>query len=1016
MASPKKPDKKSGPKPAKTGSKGSADGSGNEQPSPEIRPTAAEKFPIIGIGASAGGLEALKSFFLNVPENSGLAYVVLVHMAADQPTLLPELLQRATTTPVSLAIDGETIVKDHVYIVPPNNEISLFQARIQLLDPAEKRVFLPIDFFFKSLAMDQGANAAGIILSGTGTDGTLGIEEIKSQDGLVFVQSEETAKYNGMPRSAIATELIDLVLAPENMPEKLIHYFKNHAPIQKEEILSGTETHTDWLDKVFVLLRTQLGHDFSAYKKNTIVRRIERRMDLNQIKDTETYIRFLQENPDEPEALFRDMLIGVTKFFREMVSFIVLEKEILPAMFMQFKENTIFRAWIPGCSTGEEVYSLAMILRECLDKNPKRITLQLFGTDINKYAIDFARAGHYPASIAESVSPERLNRFFTKEGDGFRIKKEIRDCVVFSVQDVLKDPPFSRLNLLCCRNLLIYFNAMAQKRLLPLFHYTLIPGGILALGSSETIGGFTNLFHTLDSKWKLYQRVEVPESLRQPVVFPTGSGLKVSGRTNTNQPSDLKTEIDPETDMKSDLGRITREIVLERFSPTCVLIDKKGNILHVQGKTGKYLEQHTGPPTQNILDMAREGLRIELASAIRRAESADTPFTLKDIHVKTNGHTQPINLHIAPLQDPKAVAGRLLVVFEDNQGEMKKPDLEKAADFGQGDRRPMRIARLEQELQNMREGHQATIEELESSNEELKSTNEELQSSNEELQSTNEEMESSKEELQSLNEELQTVNAELQSKMEELCSAQDDMRNLLNSMEIATIFIDNQARIKRFTPEATRIINLIPSDIGRPFQHVVSNLEYELLIPDVMSVLEKLSPIETEVRTQKGQWYQMRIIPYRTLDNRIDGAVLTFSGIDDQKKNQDMLNAASAEMEQAWLLVRKIFDMNFAPMVVLDHQGIMVIANTAFYQLMDLSAGETEGVGLFSIEKESIGPAGLKAALQSVLAEGKDFENLTYEQNHPEGKRRFSVSGRMIRHKPDAPYRMLLCFDEKQGG
>jgi two-component system CheB/CheR fusion protein len=1001
MASPKKPAKTNGVH------------AGKAKPSAKTRSTAAETFPVIGIGASAGGLEALKSFFSHVPERSGLAYVVLVHMAADQPTMLPELLQRATATPVSLAIDGETICADHVYIVPPNKEISLYQCKIQLLDPAKKRVSLPIDFFFKSMAQDQGANAAGIILSGTGTDGTLGLTEIKSKDGLIFVQSEETAKYNGMPRSAMNTGLIDLALAPEDMPEKLMHYFKNHLPVSKGKIPSETEIHADWLDKVFVLLRAQVGHDFSTYKKNTIVRRIHRRMNLNQAKDAETYIRFMQGNPDEVEALFREMLIGVTSFFRDNASFTVLEQDILPPMFAQLKEDSVIRAWIPGCSTGEEVYSLAMILRECLDKNPKRITLQLFGTDINRYAIDIARAGLYPASIAESVGPERLNRFFIKENDAFRIRKEIRDCVVFSVQDVLKDPPFSRLNMLCCRNLLIYLNQAAQKTLLPLFHYTLNPGGVLVLGSSETIGGFTNLFETLDSKWKIYQRLEVPYALRQPVLFPTGPGTHASGRQSpANQPPFA------EIDMEIDLGRITRKLVLDQFSPTSILTDKKGNILHIQGKTGKYLEQHSGPPTQNILDMAREGLRIELASGIRRAATEAAALTIKNIHVKTNGHTQPINLHIRPLQTPKEVAGKLLVVFEDIPEERSKPDSPDTAELPPEDERHERIIRLEQELQNTRESHQTTIEELESSNEELKSTNEELQSSNEELQSTNEEMESSKEELQSLNEELQTVNAELQSKLEELYSSQDDMRNLMNSMEIATIFVDNQARIKRFTPEATRIINLIPSDTGRPLQHVVSNLEYDELIPDVMSVLEKLSPRDADVRTHKGKWYQMRIIPYRTLDNRIDGAVLTFTDIDEQKKVHDRLKTASAEMELAWQMVRKTFDMNLAPMVVLDQQGIMMIANTAFYQLMNLTVSQTEGVdlfnaGLFSIGKENQETAGFKAALRSALAEGKDFEDMAYEQNNPEGNRIFAVSGRIIRREPDAPYRILLCFDEK---
>jgi two-component system CheB/CheR fusion protein len=965
-------------------------------------PMAANKrFPVVGLGASAGGLEALRSFFNAVAVNSGMAFIVVVHMAPKQPSLMPELLQKITPLPVSVAKDGQTLRPDHVYVSPPDKEISVYKGKIQLLDALDKRMTLPIDAFLKSLARDQGDHAAAVILSGTGTDGTLGSEDIKANDGLVLAQSEDSAGYDGMPRSAIGSGAVDIIGPPEEMPAKLLQYFTHHEiAIQKRPAANDQR---NWLNKIFAILRTQIGHDFSHYKANTLLRRINRRMGLNQIAHHAQYVRYLRENPAEVEALFRELLIGVTRFFRDADSFNVLKTGILPELLGRLEEDATLRAWIPGCSTGQEVYSLAIVIREVLDTNPKHINLQLFGTDIDNHAIDKARQGLFPATIAADVSGERLKRFFVKEGTSFRIRKEIRDCAVFSVQDLIKDPPFSRLHLVCCRNLLIYLDSEAQKKLLPLFHYTLTPAGILVLGSSETIGGFSSLFKTLDKKWKIFQRREVPPSLLQPVDFPTGS-----------PPRDKEVGGGPPgapTDPPVTVARMTQRAILEQFAPTALLVDTKDQILYVQGRTGKYLETPGGPPTRNILDMVREGLRIELSSAIRAARSSKQRVSRRKIAVKANGTIQWVDLHVCPQHAPKALFGCLLVVFEDV--EAPTPSNTRKEEDAFVDHDAARIAELEKELQSTRESHQTTVEELESSNEELKSINEEMQSSNEEFQSTNEELESSREELQSLNEELHTINAELQSKVEELSAVHDDMHNLLNSTEIATIFVDNDMRVRRFTPGATAIVNLIPTDIGRPLQHVVANLSYNGLISDLGDVLKQLTPKEVEVQTTAGAWYKMRIIPYRTMGNRIDGAVLTFAAIEEQKRAQQVLRSANREMKQAGLLIRKIFDMDPDPLVVLDQEGKIVAASSVFADMMELPPENIKGGDIFTINNHLLERTGLKAELAAALATGANFQIRPGKTALSEKIGAYRMMGQVIRADDDLPHHFLLRFVKK---
>ncbi len=949
--------------------------------------------PVVGLGASAGGLEALKSFFAQVPRKSGIAYIVMVHLSPKQPSMMPELLQKVCQIQFLTAEDGAVLQPDQVYVVPPHKEVCLYGGVIQLWDPVDKHSSLLIDSFFRSLALDQGSRAAGVVLSGTGSDGTVGLKEIKSAGGLVLAQSEESAKYPGMPRSAINTGQVDIVLPPEEMPEKLSGYFNSDFPWAKKA--PEEEEEQEWLPKIFALLRTQLGHDFSAYKQNTILRRLQRRMALNQINSTQQYVRFLRENHLELNTLFKELLIGVTNFFRDPKSFQVLQEKVLPDLINNLDEGSSLRVWVPGCSSGEEVYSLAMVILECLEAQSQRIELQIFATDIDKGAINIARQAEYPASIQADVSQKRLERFFTQEGDFYRVRKEVRDRVIFSVQDVLKDPPFSRLHLLSCRNLLIYLNAQAQKKLLPLFHYTLLPGGILTLGSSETVGEYTSLFQCLDSTWKIYMRRELPHSMLQNIEFPTGIPAESSPPENEKQPPQVS---------QVSLEQMARQAILNRFALPSVLVDSQGTILHVEGRTGKFLEPPSGPPSQNILDMAREGLRIELSSALRRAGALNSEVVRKGVQVRNNQDLQAINLYVSPLQSPRKLAGNFLVAFEEVE-QQPSPALEE--DSPGNSFEASRISELEQELQNTRESLQTTIEELEASNEELKSTNEELQSSNEELQSSNEELESSKEELQSLNEELHTVNAELQSRVEELTAVQDDINNLLNSTEIAIVFVDQDLRIKRFSKEAAKIISLIDSDVGRPLEHQVNNLEYADMIQDLKEVLNTLIPVEKEVQCSEGTWYMMRIMPYRTREDRIQGAVLTFRDVDTQKKAQEHLRELNSQLEASWQLTRSVFDASDAPLAVLDGQGRLELASSALAKLLSTSESDLQGRDFLNHALGASEKSKLGQELQTALEQGQDFRGKEYDLDLPQGKKTVILQGQAIQQK-EQPYRMLL--------
>lgn len=822
--------------------------------------------PIVGIGASAGGLEALVRFLENVPLASGLAYVVIQHLDPTYKGMLPELLQRATPMAVFQVTDHLAVKPDCVYVIPPNKDMSILHGHLLLLEPAAPRgLRLPIDFFFRSLAEDQREMAIGVILSGMGSDGTLGLRAIKEKAGLTLVQDPASAKFDAMPHSAIDAGLVDIVAPAENLPEKIVTYLRQVRPnIGHGPILEG-KTQTA-LEKIVILLRERTGNDFSLYKKNTVYRRIERRMGLHQIDAIANYVRYLRENPQELDLLFKELLIGVTNFFRDPQVWDHLQKETLPALLAAYPNGKVLRAWVPACSTGEEAYSLAIVFKETLEriKPAARYALQIFATDLDQDAINKARQGYFPANIAADVSAERLSRFFIADEHGYRIVKEIREMVVFAPQNIIMDPPFTKLDILTCRNLLIYLGPELQARLIPLFHYALNRDGVLLLGSAETIGSFTGLFAPQDSKARLYRRLD--NALRTttvdfPVKFPVGLPAVQEPHRVANPAASLQFQAD--------------QFLLQHFTPAAVLVNAEGDILYINGRTGKYLEPAAGKANWNIFAMAREGLRHQLSSALKKVVHQTGTILLENLRVEgSGGMLQSVNVTVQLIEKPELLHNMVMILFTDVAAPPAQTGPNEA---------PLDHAQ-QAELERAREEIQIIREEMQTSQEELTATNEELQSTNEELQSTNEELTTSKEEMQSLNEELQTVNTELQSKVDDLSLLNNDMKNLLNSTDIATIFLDEALHVRRFTTQATRIFKLIAGDVGRPLSDIVSDLRYQELQQDAREVLRTLVFSEKQIETGDGRWFKVRIMPYRTLENVIDGVVLTFTDISAAKR------------------------------------------------------------------------------------------------------------------------------------
>ncbi len=821
-------------------------------------------FPIVGIGASAGGLEAIRQFLGAVPANSGLAYVVIQHLDPTQIGMLPELLQRSTELKVMQVTDQTRLSVNCVYVIPPNTDMSVLNGVLHLHEPAAPRgLRLPIDSFFRSLADDQQERSIGVILSGMGTDGTLGLQSIKEHGGLALVQDPLSAKFDGMPRSAMSLVQPSIVAPAAELPGRILGYLRHLPVFSLADKLDESDT-SGQFEKAVLLIRSHTGHDFSLYKRSTILRRIERRMGLHKLGDISQYVRFLRENPIEIDLLFKEMLIGVTRFFRDPEFWHPLLETVLPELLSNQVSGRALRGWVAGCSTGEEAYSLAIAIKETMEivKSPKNLSVQIFATDIDAHAIQKARRGFFPSSIADDLSEKRLSQFFLQEGSGYRVKKEIREMVIFAAQNVIMDPPFTKLDILTCRNLLIYLRPELQSKLIPLFHYSLKPGGVLILGSAESVGGFTDLFVPLHSKSRVFHRQE-SSVRRRSVDFPTAY---VS--------SPLACPVQSESIVVvGNLQSQAEQWLLKYFAPAAVIVSDQGDILYISGRTGRYLEAAAGKANWNIFVMARENLRYELAKAVQRARGQKEPVVVRCSVCANEAERVMVGLTVQVVRDDGVLKGLTVIVFSDHPAAMPATGVAKPKKGVSH----VRISELEFSLQQARDEVQIAREDMQTTREELTSVNEELQSTNEELQSTNEELTTSKEEMQSLNEELQTVNAELQAKLDELSATSNDMKNLLNSTEIATVFLDDALKVRRFTDQVTEIIKLIPTDVGRPVTDLAISLLYPELADDAREVLRTLIPIDKALVSKGGRWFATRLMPYRTFDNRINGVVITFT-------------------------------------------------------------------------------------------------------------------------------------------
>jgi len=850
------------------------------------------KFPIVGLGASAGGLEALEQFFENVPANCGMAFVVIQHLDPHRKGIMPELLQRVTQLRVTSVTDGLKIKPNCVYVIPPNTSMSILNEALYLFEPIETRgLRLPVDFFLRSLADDQREKAIGIILSGMGSDGSMGLKAIKENDGMVLVQDPASAKFDSMPRSAIESVVVDIVASAQKLPAKLMALIKVTPRLNDQQEM---EKDTSSLEKIIILLRIQTGNDFSQYKKNTLYRRIERRMSIHQISKIASYVRYLQENPAELDILFKELLIGVTNFFRDPAVWKELEENVIPSLIATMPHGQILRAWIPGCSTGEEAYSLAIVFKEALEKTipNNNLSLQIFATDLDIAAIDKARKGIFPPNIVADVTPDRLNRFFIKaDDDNYRVNAQIRKMVLFAPQNVIKDPPFTKLDILSCRNLLIYMDTELQKKLLTLFHYSLNNGGMLILGSAETNGTQNDLFSTVNAKFRIYQRSGIPKT-QELFDFPSSFTRSKQGIVE-NQPS---------AKVADSIQVLTDQLLLQQFSPASVLLTDKGDILYITGSTGKYLEPAAGKANMNIFAMAREGLRNELPTAFRKAMKNFNKVVLRDIKVETDHAIQYVDVTIQQIEKPLTLKGKILMIFANVPNLGVAAIKQKRTNITGSDLQN----EWETELQRVNEELQSLREEMQTSQEELQSTNEEMQSTNEELQSANEELTTSKEEMQSLNEELHTVNAELQNKIDDSSRINNDINNLLNSTNIATLFLDKDLKIHQFTYPATKIFKLQKSDIGRLFTDQVTALNYPELYDDAKEVLRSLVFMEKPISTHDGQWFNIRIMPNRTLDDKIDGLVITFIDITKSKQLENALQESQMTLRSFILSVPSV--------------------------------------------------------------------------------------------------------------
>ena len=957
---------------------------GIETAGAERRPA---KFLVVGVGASAGGLEALAELTKNVPIDH-MAFIVVQHLAPQHESVLPQLLARTSRVKVVAAADGMALEPTNVYVLPPNRDLAVMHGVIHLITPAGTAgPRLPIDYMLRSLADDQGPSAIGIVLSGTGSDGTFGLEAIKAAGGITFVQDPASAKYDGMPRSALASGAADFCLTPQKIGEELTRIAQLPRVLRTPKEPERAPHVQDQLGKLFVFIRSAFGNDLSSYKSATIDRRIERRMTLHKIARIEDYVTFVQSNQEELRALYKDMLITVTSFFRDPEAYEALKSKVFPRLLEQRDKAAAVRAWVPACATGEEAYSLAIALLEFFSEKGVDTRIQIFGTDVDDDAIQHARRGVYPANIALDVSPDRLNRFFTKKDSEYTISRRIRDMVVFSKQNILKDAPFSRVDLASCRNLLIYLQPGSQKKVLRILHYALNPGGHLMLGTSESVGDAPDLFSLLDRKSKIYAKKNVP----LPVGTESAFGTPYAGGETHQQPF-----VAPKPTLGLH-GLVDRK-VLELYGPPGVVVNEDLDIVQFRGHTGPFLDPAPGTATLNLLKLARFDLHIELKKAIEKARSQYLRVTT-DVNYHSDEQPSAVRLDVVPIHDPDSKARCFVVLFDVLPPPREIPAARKGAGRSDDAARTLarRIQHLERELALTKDFLQTTIEEKESTTEELKSANEELQSSNEELQSTNEELETSKEEMQSTNEELTTVNEELQNRMAELSQTNDDLHNVLAGVDNAVIIVGMDLRIRRYTTAAEKLFNLVPADIGRSVDFIDPFLGAGALGPRVMSVIESLAVVEEEILARNQRWYLLRVSPYKTLDHSIRGALIVLVQIDVRKR-------AAAATRDAGDYAARFLAAVTRPLLMVDRRLRIIWANDVFFSAFQLTAEETVGNLLTNIAARDWIDEGLRRQLEAAFVSGTLFRDHRADiELQGAGRRQVRVGGSQIPVSTDVP-------------
>ena len=970
----------------------------------------AKPLTIVGIGASAGGLEAFTQFLRNLPASTGMAFVLVQHLDPKRESMLTQILSQRTKMPVNEVKDGMAVEPDHVYVIPPNTDMTISGGILTLeLRPEVRGHHLPVDHFFHSLAEDQKNNAIGVILSGTASDGALGLKAIKAEDGITFAQDEKSAKYGGMPHSAVAASAVDFILPPEGIAKELVRISLHPYPPAKARALNNAGKadapflpNGNELGEVFAILKSTSGVDFSHYKQATPKRRILRRMALRRIQNIKDYVKYLEDNPAEGEALCQDILIHVTGFFRDPETFAALADKVFPEIIKNRGPQRPIRVWVPGCSTGEEAYSLAIALVEFLGKNATNIPIQIFATDILDGAIHKARAGRYLESIASGLSPERLERFFVRMDGGYQVSKSIREMCVFAKHDLTRDPPFSNLDLISCRNVLIYLGTELQRRVMAVFHYALRPAGFILLGKSEAIGGFPILFASVDRKYKIYSRKQ----------SPTRSDLDLAPANHRLNKIDISLDKD---DAGFDVTKEADRIILSKYAPAGVIVNDRLEIIDFRGRTGLFLEHLPGDANLGLLKMAREGIQMALRMAIQEAKKQGAPVRKEGLRVKLDGQLREVNLEAIPLKAPHPGEGCFLILFEDAAARRSgKPESRALAPAGskvkqrqtEKERENAGVALLEQELEATRKHLQSIIEEHEAANEELRAANEEVLSGNEELQSINEELETAKEELQSTNEELMTLNDELQNRNIELDRLNSDMINLFTSADLAVIMLGNDLCLRRFTPMAEKLLNLTATDIGRSILHLRLGVNVPDLERMILEAIQTGTVQEKEIQDGEGVWYSVQIRPYRTVENKIDGAVLTWVDIHALKRSLEKVQESRDYAEAIIKTVRE-------PFVVLDGNLKIRMANRSFYQTFQTSPEETEDHLIYEVGNRQWNIPDLKKLLEDLLRQNTSFQDFEIEHEFSAiGRKIMWLNARRIVQGDSGPQMILLAIED----